>query len=402
MSRSPFRVLASLIATLLAILLVPAGVGAQTTTDLGVVHVRVDGPVVAGGNTSYRLLVTNHGTATAADVVLEVDRPTGTTLLFSAGDGFSCGSVGLTLTCTRSSLDPGATATVDYEVRVPSDAPEGGTIVSHAEVSATTPDGNPANDADDESRRVIAGVPPFGFIQFCSPPFTQLCWPPQNGGQYVSTQDLVVTYDAGPEHCSQVRVHYFRDGTEVAVSPFIDPSGKATVVVPWVDDGQPHHLTFAGEGRVGGCNTGILGAWSGTVIVEGAFPAADLRVAYQDAGPALPGASGYTIQVANDGPNLARNLVLEIDLPEGTTFESASGSDWTCEEDDLHVTCTRPSLASGLDTAVFLSFRCPTTRSAARTPARRPSPAMLSTSTCRTTPTPTRAPSPQRRTSRPR
>jgi uncharacterized repeat protein (TIGR01451 family) len=56
----------------------------------------------------------------------------------------------------------------------------------------------------------------------------------------------------------------------------------------------------------------------------------------------------YTIDVTNNGPEPATSLTATLTLTSGLTFDSASGTDWTCTNDDTanEVTCLRDSLAA--------------------------------------------------------
>ncbi|WGL52235.1 hypothetical protein P5P86_00030 [Nocardioides sp. BP30] len=60
--------------------------------------------------------------------------------------------------------------------------------------------------------------------------------------------------------------------------------------------------------------------------------AADMTVVKSLSGALVPGSDAtYTLDVANDGPSVHRGALEVSDaIPAGTTFVSASGSDWTC------------------------------------------------------------------------
>ena len=68
------------------------------------------------------------------------------------------------------------------------------------------------------------------------------------------------------------------------------------------------------------------------------------------------GESGaYLLTVTNLGPSDARDVRIVDDLPDGLTFESATGEGWSCEADAQLVTCDLDgSLASGATTQVEL------------------------------------------------
>src|SRR2546427_173778 len=49
----------------------------------------------------------------------------------------------------------------------------------------------------------------------------------------------------------------------------------------------------------------------------------------------------YTVTVTNGGPSTAANVQVTDNLPAGVTFQSASGTGWTCMQAAGVVTCTR-------------------------------------------------------------
>ena len=94
--------------------------------------------------------------------------------------------------------------------------------------------------------------------QLCTPIFTT---PVVTGGV------LQVSYTASAGHCSNVAAHFLVDGVERAVTPFLVPGQtSATFTLSPVSPGS-HTLGVQGEGTVGGCNTGTLGGWGGSVQI---------------------------------------------------------------------------------------------------------------------------------------
>ncbi len=76
---------------------------------------------------------------------------------------------------------------------------------------------------------------------------------------------------------------------------------------------------------------------------------ADLSVVLSEsADPAQPGNPlTYTVQVANDGPSQADNVTVTFPVPVGSTFSSAEGTGWSCQEAGGVVTCTHPGFPPG-------------------------------------------------------
>jgi uncharacterized repeat protein (TIGR01451 family) len=67
----------------------------------------------------------------------------------------------------------------------------------------------------------------------------------------------------------------------------------------------------------------------------------------------------YTLAVSNAGPSPASSLSVTDVLPAGTTFVSASGPGWTCNNVAGTVTCTLPTLNSGANSSIALTVTAP-------------------------------------------
>ena len=75
-------------------------------------------------------------------------------------------------------------------------------------------------------------------------------------------------FKPGPLTCSNVRIHFLVDGTEVAATGFVGPGGKTGFVsLGFVGPGA-HTVGLQAEGEVGGCNIGTLLSWAGRVILR--------------------------------------------------------------------------------------------------------------------------------------
>ena len=72
-------------------------------------------------------------------------------------------------------------------------------------------------------------------------------------------------FTPGPLTCSNLRIHFIVDGTEVAVTGFAGPGQfTAFVSLGFISPGK-HVIGVQAEGQVGGCNVGNLGSWAGKV-----------------------------------------------------------------------------------------------------------------------------------------
>ncbi|HEY3178693.1 MAG TPA: hypothetical protein VGL25_07420 [Casimicrobiaceae bacterium] len=82
-----------------------------------------------------------------------------------------------------------------------------------------------------------------------------------------TTGVLQAQFVGGPALCSNVRIHFLVDGTEVAVTGFVGASASTAVFNLGPVSSGSHTLGLQAEGQVGGCNAGTLGSWAGTAVV---------------------------------------------------------------------------------------------------------------------------------------
>jgi uncharacterized repeat protein (TIGR01451 family) len=97
-----------------------------------------------------------------------------------------------------------------------------------------------------------------------------------------------------------------------------------------------------------------------SLIVTGGV--ADLAITKTGPDFPIPGGSPvvYTLQVSNNGPSDATDVVVVDTLPASTTFVGADGTGWACVEAAGVVTCDLPSLAVGGAEPITLEVLSPT------------------------------------------
>jgi hypothetical protein len=102
----------------------------------------------------------------------------------------------------------------------------------------------------------------------CQPATSQLCpqIPTASVGAIMSP---TVSFTANTNHCSDIIAHVFIDGVEFG-SDLLDP-GETTPDFP-LESLQPHTVGIQAEGIPGGCNTGHVDAWGGTLHFKGTLP----------------------------------------------------------------------------------------------------------------------------------
>jgi hypothetical protein len=69
----------------------------------------------------------------------------------------------------------------------------------------------------------------------------------------------------GPLTCSNLRVHFLVDATEVALTGFVGPGQKTGFVSLGFIGAGKHVVGVQAEGEVSGCNAGTLVSWAGKV-----------------------------------------------------------------------------------------------------------------------------------------
>jgi uncharacterized repeat protein (TIGR01451 family) len=129
---------------------IPANNGDSVTTavapgptDLRITKSASATTALPQSNVTYTVVVTNDGPSTAVDTVVTDILPAGTTLISSTATQGSCSGT-TTVTCTVGELAPGASATIELLVRVPSTP---GTISNTATVTAANAETDPGDNA---------------------------------------------------------------------------------------------------------------------------------------------------------------------------------------------------------------------------------------------------------------
>ena len=117
----------------------------------------------------------------------------------------------------------------------------------------------------------------YSIDQCCGTPGTQQSSQLDFRVVLTTTEVLRMQYFVSPLHCSDVRLHILVDDQEVFLTEFMGPLGG--VMTTGVLDLGPissgnHSLTLAPEGKTGGCNTGTLHRWHGTLVVNVSEPPA--------------------------------------------------------------------------------------------------------------------------------
>ena len=139
--------------------------GGTPGADLAVTKTDSPDPVSAGANITYTIGASNVGTAAATNVALTDATPANTTFQsVSAPRGWACTkpAVGGTgpVTCTKGTLEPGASAALMLIVKVNQGTPGGTDISNTASISSGEPDPAPGNNSASATTTVAGGAGP--------------------------------------------------------------------------------------------------------------------------------------------------------------------------------------------------------------------------------------------------
>lgn len=337
---------------------VPTPVTEETEITLTKTNVGPD-PVRAGELATFQIQVAGSGPSDARGVTVTDVLPGGLTLVEISGQGWDCGPAGV---CTIDRIVPGVPApTLTVTARVDAGVADGATLTNRASVTTITPGDDPSDNGDQARVDVVAVAD------------LEL--------EKVHSGDPVV---AGTPTGYRIRVT--NNGPSDAVGPLTvtdtlpEQMSLLSAGAPWACDtetGRVVECTLA-DGMTAGAEAPLLelqvmvdadadaGPATNTAVVDSPTTddrpgnntddetvpvtrATDLRVTKSHAGSAHIGHElTFTIEVHNDGPSTARDVVVTDTLPRGLEHVSATGTDWSCTVADQVVTCSlAANLASG-------------------------------------------------------
>ncbi len=323
----------------------------EDEADISITKTATDTTPVAGAETTFELLVSNAGPSDADTVTVTDTMPAGLEVVSAVGAGWTCETTAADLSCSRPTVAaltdaPVITVTVSIDSSLPS-----GTELTNVATTATATNGDdPADNQDDadltletatdlaieksHTGRVVAGEPVTfeldvrnqgpsdvtGTVTVVDDLPDGLGYLGVAGGQWSCEADgqQVTCEHPGP----------LAAGTALAtleLSVFVAPDAtgdlrNVAAVDPRGDDTDPGNDV----------DDDVV-----TPLAE-----ADLLIVKSHTGPVRVGDElDFTLAVRNDGPSTARDVMVVDTLPEGLTPVSATGDDWTCDEDGQELTC---------------------------------------------------------------
>ena len=306
------------------------------------------GSFVVGQSGTYTIAVSNTGNATTFGTTTVVDTlPAGLVYASASGSGWSCSAAGQIVTCSSSAAIAPASAfpAISLSVNVPSTTPPG-TLTNSAQASG----GGAANTPTANDPTTIA-QPQLAIVKSHAAPF-----PVGGTGSYTivvsnsgnattfGTTTVVDTLPAGLLYasasgtlwsCSDVG-QTVTCTTTVAIAPASAfPAITINVTVPGTT--APGTLTNSATASGGGAPNSPV-ATDPTLITG----APVLTIAKSHTGNFTAGQTGtYAILVGNSGNVPTSGTITVTDtLPTGLTYNSASGTGWSCSAAGQVVTCT--------------------------------------------------------------
>ena len=94
----------------------------------------------------------------------------------------------------------------------------------------------------------------------------QVCVPPHSS-TFEGAGELWISYTAGPLHCSDVAVRIRIDELPEQQTGLVS-AGQTTEPLRFMLPGGTHRLAVTGVGRAGGCNTGAMLGWTGSLALK--------------------------------------------------------------------------------------------------------------------------------------
>lgn len=322
--------------------------------DLSIVK-NAEGSVVAGESISWTIDIANAGPSDAVNVVITDTLPLGATFNTASSDG-RCSAAGQTVTCTIAAMAADSTDSFVIDVDVASSVADMATLSNGAEIASDTDDPN----LDDNTSSDDVPVSRESDLTIVK---TDLADPVVAGGQIQwsiavtnngpSDADNVTITDALPTGFSFVSVD---DATNCSA-----PANTVNCLFPTVTNGSTVTVVITAD-IDSDLADGSIHTNTATAASDSSEPVSatedtsvqresDLGITKTSDGAVVAGTNQtYTIEVTNNGPSDAANVVVTDALPAGISFVSDSLS--ACSAAGAVVTCNLATLA---DQAV-LSF----------------------------------------------
>jgi uncharacterized repeat protein (TIGR01451 family) len=306
--------------------------------DLSITKTDNVDPVIAGQNLTYTITVNNAGPGDAINVVVTDTLPAGVTFVSSTGCAEDPNGVP---TCSLGNITSGGSA--QYTVTVTVDSDTSGTITNNVSVTADTSDPDSNNNSTSEDTTVNAEA---DFVITKS----------DNPDPVIAGNSLTYTINVQNNGPSDAQNAVVTDTLPAGVT-FVsstgcaeDPNGVPTCTLGTITAGGSAQYTvtvLVNSGTSGTITNNVSVASSTTLINTGDDSASEDTTVNAEADLVITKSDNpetYTINVQNNGPSDAQNVVVTDTLPAGVTFVSTTG----CAEDPNGVpTCSLGTITAG-------------------------------------------------------
>lgn len=322
---------------------------ADPQADLTLSKTRTPPILLAGGPVSWEVRVFNSGPFEAADVQVTDNLPVD---LVDVDVPPECTLAGSTVTCDLDTVPVGSAPPIVITARIPADAPIGTPLNNTATVTSSTPDPSATGNSDTAPGSVHTAADitvtkttdtPSAPAGAGLPTFTITV---ANDGPSVASNILVtdtLPFDAIIETVTGADCTI--SGTTVdcripTLAPL--PAAPTEIVVSYFTRTTVAPGIYTNTASANSSTTELDPTDNtGSIAVEVLPPAVDVRVA--KSGPPVVVAGGtfdYRIDVQNDGPSTAFDVVVTDTLPLGFTPEAATAESGRCTIGGQTVTCT--------------------------------------------------------------
>lgn len=322
--------------------------------------------VFAGETLTYTLTVVNNGPSDAQNVVVTDNLPAGVTFLSASAsaDDSSCDAGPNPVTCTIGTLPSGESREFEIVVSVANDIEPGSSLENNATVTANTPDSNSNNNHDSADTSILGtadlALSKDGPAQVIAG--EQIVYTIRVVNNGPSTAQSVSVHDALPAGLTLIDATIQRTGSgpaqcggavcnlgDLAVGQEAEISLVARVAAD-LDEGSSlvNQATVFSLSRDEATDNNSDSAET-VVAAE-----ADLAIVKLDLMDPIQPTAGlvYEIAITNDGPSVARNIVVTDTLGPNLTYAGVSPA---CQisDDKTVITCTLDWLGAG-STARYL------------------------------------------------
>jgi hypothetical protein len=176
----------------------------------------------------------------------------------------------------------------------------------------------------------------------CPQPYSQTC-PTRQGISFDSTGDtsdsvnFFFQADPNPPACAPGLVTLYVDQTAVGAPELVQPGGATKDHKVHLKPG-PHQVDAQMQGTPGGCNTGAMSGWSGTLYVNTDQPTTTTTTTTTPPVPVGPGRPQGPPPGGTQGPPAQQNTMVWKALGHGPTVNINLDDDkrqWTVSSKDL-------------------------------------------------------------------